>query len=249
MGTLAEFPFDITDGTYAHSAIFNETIGVIDEDYETGDFSNYSWVQGTYPWVITNANPHEGVNCSRSSFNLPDNQDSEMSVELDVLSSGSISFYKKLSSEEDYDFLKFKINGSKVGEWSGIDADWSLVSFPVSAGLTTFKWEYDKDGGWTEGQDCAFVDYIVFPPIDLGTVSVEENNINISLFPNPTMGSFEVEFTDNKERTVLLYDINGKLILSESSDENIKFDISKKSTGTYTIKVLPEGVTYQIVKN
>ena len=77
----------------------------------------------------------------------------------------------------------------------------------------------------------------------------EENNINISLFPNPTMGSFEVEFTDNKERTVLLYDINGKLILSESSDENIKFDISKKSTGTYTIKVLPEGVTYQIVKN
>ena len=249
MGTLAEFPFDITDGTYSHSTIFNETIGVIDEDYETGDFSNYSWVQGTYPWVITNANPHEGVNCSRSSFNLPDNQDSEMSVELDVLSSGSISFYKKLSSEEDYDFLKFKINGSKVGEWSGIDADWSLVSFPVSSGLTTFKWEYDKDGGWTEGQDCAFVDYIVFPPIDLGTVSVEENNINISLFPNPTMGSFEVEFTDNKERTVLLYDINGKLIFSESSDENIKFDISDKAAGTYTIKVLPEGVTYQIVKN
>ena len=29
----------------------------------------------------------------------------------------------------------------------------------------------------------------------------------------------------------------------------IKFDISKNAAGTYTVKIMPEGITYQIVKN
>ena len=94
-----------------------------------------------------------------------------------------------------------------------------------------------------------FVDYIVFPPIDLGTVSLKDNFTDIKLFPNPTMGSFEITFSDNKSHTALIYDVNGKLIYLEKSLENIKFDISEKSAGTYTIKIMPEGITYQIVKN
>ena len=249
IGNLAEFPFDISDGIYSHNNTFSALIGVIDEDYETGDFTQYSWIMDpSFPWIITTNNPYEGTNCSRSALNQPDNTDSELSIDLNILAAGDISFYKKMSSEEDYDFLKFKINSQKVGEWSGIDADWSLVSFPVNAGQNTFKWEYDKDGGSSSGQDCAFVDYIVFPAIDLGTVSLEENFTNIKLFPNPTMGSFEIFFADNKNHTALIYDFNGKLIYSENSSENIKFDISKNATGTYTVKIMPEGITYQIVK-
>ena len=56
-----EFPFEITDGVFSHNNTFSETIGLIDEDYETGDFSQYSWIQGNYPWFITNNNPHEGT--------------------------------------------------------------------------------------------------------------------------------------------------------------------------------------------
>ena len=249
IGTLAEFPFDITDGVYSHSNTFSETIGLIDEDYETGDFSQYSWIQGNYPWFITNNNPHEGISCSRSADNLPDNQESELSIDLNVLADGNISFYKKVSSEQGYDFLKFKINGQKVGEWSGIDSDWTLSTFPVSAGQTIFKWEYDKDGGWSEGQDCAYIDYIVFPPIDLGSVSLEENLTHINLFPNPNLGSFKLSFSDKKYRTANLYDINGKLVFTKSNSGSISFDISDKTSGTYTVKVFPEGITYQIIKN
>mgnify|MGYP006120027613 FL=1 len=248
-GTLAEFPFDITDGIYSHNNTFSETIGEIDEDYETGDFTQYSWVQGQYPWFISPNNPYEGSSCSRSFNNLPDNQDSEIEITVDVLAAGDISFFKKLSSEEDYDFLKFKINGQKVGEWSGIDTDWTWVSFPVGVGTNTFEWEYDKDGGLSSGQDCAFIDYIVFPPIDLGSVSLEDNFSEINLFPNPTMGKFEISFSDNKNHTALIYDINGKLIYSENSSKNIVFDISNYSAGTYTVKIMPEAITYSIVKN
>jgi hypothetical protein len=250
IGTLAEFPFDISDGIYSHNNTFSATIGIIDEDYETGDFTKYSWIMDpSYPWVISTNNPYEGTNCSRSALNQPDNTDSELSIDLNILAAGDISFYKKMSSEEDYDFLKFKINGQKVGEWSGIDIDWSLVTFPVNAGQVMFKWEYDKDWSSSDGQDCAFIDYIVFPPIDLGTVSLEENFVDIKLFPNPTMGSFEISFSDNRNHIALIYDIDGKLIYSENSSENIKFDISKNAAGTYTVKIMPEGITYQIVKN
>ena len=109
-------------------------------------FTQYSWINDpSYPWVISNNDPYEGANCTRSALNQPDQTDSELSIDVNVLAAGDISFFKKMSSEDGYDFLKFKINGQKVGEWSGIDADWSFVSFPVSPGQVTFKWEYDKE--------------------------------------------------------------------------------------------------------
>ena len=79
-------------------------------------------------------------------------------------------------------------------------------------------------------------------------MKTKENFLDIKLFPNPTMGSFEISFSDNKNHTALIYDINGKLIYSENSSENIKFNISENAAGTYTVKIIPEGITYQIVK-
>lgn len=248
IGTLAEFPFEITDGVYSHNTIFYKTIGIVDEDYESGDFSQYSWVQGNYPWFITNNNPAEGTSCSRSADNLPDNQESEIYINLNVIADGEISFYRKISSEQHYDYLKFYINNNKEGEWSGIQ-DWDLVTFPVNAGINEFKWKYDKDGGWSEGQDCAYIDYIVFPPIDLGSVTLDENFIDINLYPNPNMGSFKLSFYDNKSRTANIYDINGKLVFTKSNSGSISFDISDKKSGVYTVKIFPEEITYQIIKN
>ena len=247
--TFADFPFDLTDGNYGHSTTFSEVIGIIDEDYESGDFTQYAWIQGTYPWIIDNSNIYEGQNSSRSGV-IPDLEESELSIEVNVTASGDISFFKFLSSEADWDFLKFKINGSKVGEWSGIDNVWSYASFPVSSGINTFKWEYEKDVQSTDGQDCAWIDYIVFPPIDLGqTTNIDENTFNFELFPNPTMGSFNLTFNDAKNHKVEVYDTNGKLISSLANQQgNTAVDLKEYSAGTYTIKVMPEGITYQIIK-
>ena len=248
-GTFAEFLFDLTDGFYTYNTVFNQTIGIINEDYETGDFTQYTWIQGTYPWTIDNSNIYEGQNSSRSGV-IPDNEESELSIEVDVIASGDISFYKFLSSEENYDFLKFKINGTKVDEWSGIDNAWSFVSFPVSPGLNTFKWEYEKDGAVEDGQDCAWIDYIVFPPIDLGqTTNIEDGIFNFNFFPNPTMGIFNLNYNDNKNHTVRVYDMHGKMILDLNKQyETSIINLSDYTSGTYTIMVLPENITYQIVK-
>ena len=63
------------------------------------------------------------------------------------------------------------------------------------------------------------------------------------------MGSFKLSFSDNKSRTANIYDINWKLVFTKSNSGDISFDISDKTSGTYTVKVFPEGVTYQIIKN
>ena len=72
----------------------------------------------------------------------------------------------------------------------------------------------------------------------------------IKLFPNPTMGTFSVTFNNNQNHQIQIMDVNGKVIHSAKniSAEKWNFDISEFSSGTYLIKVLPENITYQIIK-
>ena len=250
-GTLAEFSFDVTDGIYLYSNIFSQVIGIIDEDYETGDFTQYAWVNDiNFPWIIDNINVYEGNNSTRSG-SVPDSEVSHLNITVDVTAPGDISFFKFVSSEQNYDFLQFYIDGNKQGEWSGIDNAWSFVSFPVTVGNHDFEWEYDKDGAISDGQDCAWLDYIVFPPIDLGqTTNIDQLDFNFELFPNPTKGSFSLTFNDVNNHTVEILDNNGRLI-SSLGNQSVRttFNLKEYSAGTYTVKVMPEGITNQIVKH
>ena len=250
-GTYVDFVFNITDGVYSYNNNFIELIGDLAEDYETGDFSQFSWtIDPDYPWVVDNSQVYEGLNSSRSFIGLPDGEESELSISVDIAALGDISFWKFVSSEANEDELKFKINGTKVGEWSGQDVAWSYVSFPCNnLGQTIFKWEYDKNSSNSAGMDCAWIDYIVFPPLAVSPNNIVENNIDFKMFPNPTMGSFDLLFNDERIHSVEIYENNGKLILRMDNQEHMSsFDIHQYPAGTYTVKILPEGVAFQIVK-
>ena len=250
VGTNIIFPFNINDQIYSYQTDFSEFAGEINEDYESGDFSNYSWLQGTFPWVVDANQIYEGSYSSRSAFNLPDGEESELSIYVNVLSPGDISFYKFVSSEFNFDFLKFKINGTKVGEWSGEDSVWSFVSFPVNnTGTHTFKWEYDKDGSWSDGDDCAWIDYIVFPPIYVNQTIINDNDFRMNIYPNPSLGIFNLSFNDNKKHNIEITNLSGKQFLYvEDIISDYKFNFSKLPAGSYFINVLPENIKYQIIK-
>ncbi|MEE2931421.1 MAG: C25 family cysteine peptidase [Bacteroidota bacterium] len=250
VGTLVEFNLDISDGIYTCQDTFAEIIGIVQEDYETGGFNQFNWIQGIYPWVIDSVSFYEGSYSSRSAIGLPDNAESELSISVNVISPGDISFFKFVSSEEDYDYLKFKINGNKLAEWSGLDTGWSFVSFPVnSTGQTVFKWEYEKDNWYGAGDDCAWIDYIVFPPLYLAPSSISESVIEFKIFPSPTLGILNIDFGDLQKREIHILDIKGTVldILSVNSN-NSQFDISDYSSGAYHIKIMPDNVIYPIVK-
>tara|TARA_B100002051_G_scaffold107452_2_gene102500 strand:- start:60 stop:3515 length:3456 start_codon:yes stop_codon:yes gene_type:complete len=252
LGTYVDFIFNVSDGVYSYNTNFIQLIGDLAEDYETGDFSQFAWVADPdYPWAIDSTQIHEGLNSSRSYVGLPDDEESELSIIVDVAAPGQISFWKFVSSELNKDELKFKINGIKVGEWSGEDVTWSYVSFPCNIiGQNEFKWEYDKSSFNSSGMDCAWIDYIVFPPLSIAqTTSIDVKKNNFKLFPNPTIGSFNISFNDSKLHTLEIYDSNGKIIsIMENQERTSFFDLKKYAAGTYTIKVLPEEITYKIVK-
>ena len=164
IGTAVDLTVDVTSGNYGISNTFYQTIGLVLEDWETGSFSSYPWTfSGTADWIITDINPYEGTYCSQSG-DVSDSQTSEMEVELYVTTADNISFYRKVSSESSWDYLRFYIDGNQQDQWSG-EIAWSQVSYPVTTGLHTFKWVYYKDGSVSSGSDCGWVDYIIFPPV------------------------------------------------------------------------------------
>jgi hypothetical protein len=159
------FRLDITaDGGYVDSAFFGIVVGRQIEDFESGDFSNYPWqFGGNSNWAVTSNGPFEGLYSAKSGA-VGNNQRSEITLQIDVAQAGQIRFNFKVSSEDSYDFLKFYIDGILQDQWSG-EIEWSPAIFDIAPGTHTLKWGYYKDGSVFDGSDCAWLDYIIFPPL------------------------------------------------------------------------------------
>jgi len=134
---------------------------VASEDFETGDFSRWPWAsEGNATWTVQNTTVYTGA-FSSASGGIGDSQSSIMKVDVSC-PSGSVSFAYMVSSEANYDYLRFYIDGQQQGAWSG-SAGWSTASYPIAAGAHTLKWTYSKDGSVSRGSDKAWVDSISIP--------------------------------------------------------------------------------------
>ena len=160
--TSIDFNLHITSNQGEWNQSFNIIVGLAAEDFETADFSNLDWNSGgNSNWIVTTSNVYQG-NYSAKSGNINDNQNSILSVTMEASEAGTISFYKKVSSEENYDYLRFFIDNVEKGSWAG-EIDWSPESYQVEEGEHTYKWEFDKDGSVSDGADCGWIDSIIFP--------------------------------------------------------------------------------------
>ena len=144
------------------------TGGPADEDFETGDFSLYPWTfDGDQDWIVQTSQVYEGTYSAKSG-SITHSQTTELEVVIDVEVAGQISFYTKISCEDDsndnWDYMAFYIDGVEQERWDG-EVAWSYQSYDVAAGNRTFKWKYLKDGSVSTGSDCAWLDYITFPGV------------------------------------------------------------------------------------
>lgn len=155
----------VGDGGYFDSLQFTLTIGLTLEDFESGNLSAYSWqTTGSASWFVQSAEKYEGDYAVRSGA-ITHNQSTSLSVTLPNLADDTISFYVKVSSESNWDFLRFYVNDVLQKSWSG-DVQWKQEKLAVTAGTRTFRWTYSKDGNTSIGSDAAWVDYIVFPKVN-----------------------------------------------------------------------------------
>ncbi|MBT7376540.1 MAG: DUF2817 domain-containing protein [Candidatus Marinimicrobia bacterium] len=143
------------------------------ENFESGQFESFEWeLSGNVNWSMDSNDFFEG-NYSTRSGDIDNSQESVLSLSLDIVESGEISFYKKVSCEPTgsqsgnyYDYLSFSIDGIEMDKWAG-EIDWSFESFSIDPGLHSFEWKYIKDQGVISGSDAAWLDFIVFPPVNI----------------------------------------------------------------------------------
>jgi hypothetical protein len=137
--------------------------GPYDEDFETGTLSRLPWqTGGSSAWYAASGSVNCGLYAGKA-WTVADDGSTYLQVTLTRLA-GDVSFYRRVSSEVNYDFLCFKIDGVEKGRWSG-EVSWGgPLTWAVSAGTHTYRWEYTKDPYMSAGADTAWIDDITFPP-------------------------------------------------------------------------------------
>ena len=82
-----------------------------------------------------------------------------------VTGEGSLSFWWRTSSEENMDRLQFFLDGTGLDTVSGVMSDWELKTIQVTNATShTFTWKYSKSASGTDGQDCAWLDGVMWTP-------------------------------------------------------------------------------------
>jgi hypothetical protein len=91
--------------------------------------------------------------------------DSESSyLQTVVTGPGELSFWWKISSSYS-DYLKFYIDNVYKSAISGYySSGWTQQTYSIAAGTHTLKWSYEKNASYYYGQDCGWVDKVVYTP-------------------------------------------------------------------------------------
>ena len=120
---------------------------------------------GNRAWTIDSTTYSSGEASAKSGA-ITDTQTSALTTS--VTGPGTIKFKWKVSSEAEYDPLKFYVDNVEKAKYSG-DQEWAERSFEVASGIHTLKWQYEKDISCSSFQDCGWVDDVDWTPSETGT--------------------------------------------------------------------------------
>ncbi len=212
-------------------------VGFMAEDFESGDFTTFPWeLGGNADWAIDDTTYFEG-NYSARSGDIEDNEFSYMELDICALTDGQVSFFRKVSSEVGYDFLKFYIDNAEFGSWDG-DLDWGEEIFFLSSGTHTLSWSFEKDYSVSNGSDCGWVDFINLPPpgdpnpqllvtpellnITLGPDNIGNDTISLTNVGTGAL-TYHVEIIDEEDVQWLSFEGTGIGALNPNSFNEVVF--------------------------
>ena len=131
--------------------------------------TNLAWTtSGDASWFGQTTHTHDNVAAAQSGA-IGDN--GQTRIETTVAGPGTLSFWWKVSSETNFDYLDFLIDGFSQNSMSG-DSGWQQQTYPIGAGSHTLRWNYYKDSSGSDGLDAGFLDEVSFvatPPPDTNT--------------------------------------------------------------------------------
>ena len=143
------------------SKVTAPVLPVLMEGFETGDLSKLDWYSLQWPrWFVTSEDRHSGTYSARAG-RISDDESTSLTVTVNC-TAGEIRFWRRVSCEFNWDSYRFYIDNRLQEKLSG-EVAWSEVAFPVTAGLRTFRWEFEKDDASSEGKDTVYIDDVVIP--------------------------------------------------------------------------------------
>lgn len=114
-----------------------------------------------------------------------------------------------------------------------------LNSFLVLLVAQTVEFSYDNSGNVTSRKiivlkSASFVS-------DTLPIIMEDVQINVKIYPNPTSGNLKIEIPDFKDNDNILfqiYDLNGRLVMkSKGAGISNMLDLSRFANGTYILQM------------
>lgn len=220
-------------------------VGALSDNFESGDLSHLDWQMNSYPWAITSNPAHTGSFSARSAANLPNSTKSRMSISVSTTQTAQLSYFRKVSSEDGYDFFVLYIDNTKKEEISG-EEDWTQMTFDVPAGNHTITFSYEKDYSTTGGHDCAYVDDIILPCDGIAVIEDVDDGVGVhayteirtAVYPNPATQWVNVE-SEEPMGKVVLFDINGRVVKAMNANGDSRYEVSMNDvpTGIYLLQV------------
>ncbi|MBQ3289998.1 MAG: C10 family peptidase [Kiritimatiellae bacterium] len=144
---------DITLGVDVSAPAFEDALDAPLLAFTTG---------GAAEWFVESPTTHDGEDAAQSG---PVTHDQSSWLETTVTGPGKISFWWSVSSESDWDWLEFYIDGTRKSHISGTGGGWAQKTVEVSGGgVHTLRWQYKKDESNSDGADCGWIDQVVWTP-------------------------------------------------------------------------------------
>ena len=167
----------------SYTDVGNYTIYINDSFGDGGSSvsADYSYVSQTNPPYA----PISGTYSAQSGA-ISDGESTSLEF-VGILADGLVSFSYNISSESNYDFLQFYIDGVQLAQWSG-SQNGNFTTL-ITLGQHTLMWKYVKDGSVSVGLDAAWIDDIVIPVANY----TEELNALVNEIVSLTTGSGSTE--------------------------------------------------------
>ena len=149
---------------YVGKATVNNTTYDFEDNAISADFTN----DATNAWTVTNSDKHAGTYSIKSAGGFSSTQ-SDLTLTVDLTEAATLTFWDKASSESDYDYGRFLLDGVQKHQTSGTSNSWTERTYELTAGSHTLVWRYYKDVSGNSGDDCYYVDDITIQNVEVAS--------------------------------------------------------------------------------
>lgn len=206
----------------------------------TNDINFYEGTTG-YTFIESSS---DGVSFIQSNNNGASGSTSEIYTDLYMREGDEFTFEFFVSSESNYDKLRFYANGSEIFVRSGIMSSFESYTYVASStGEYTFKFTYSKDGSVNSGEDCARVKNVSVTR-NLGDVAniLEIGSLGLTVvegfdFTIAEYNDLDCIMSSNAGQASSTSTISFDAVLNAGDTLFIKYIISSEANDVFTVSV------------